>query len=193
MQTYQIVIAYSFIGTAVIAALVAWYTGRRTIELAAGALALVGLVAVTAVGQADPGSGNNVENILANDDKPSCGRCIYAGHCNHVDLRTCDFGEYRLASRDFSNSQLQGANFFGCTVQGFNFTNADLRNVVFTAANMGNVDFSGADVTGVQWAGGYYGGYAGINKCDSETKGLPSSAPCRYDADGNGTFIVQMS
>ena len=58
MKTYQLVIAYSLIGAAVLVALVGWYKGQTRIGLAAGALAGVGLIVVTILGHVDPADGD---------------------------------------------------------------------------------------------------------------------------------------
>lgn len=68
MQTYQLVIAYSLIGAAVLVALVGWYKGQTRIGLAAGALAGVGLIVVTILGHVDPADGDGGGEEGASDE-----------------------------------------------------------------------------------------------------------------------------
>lgn len=70
MQTYQLVTAYVVIGAVVALGVGAWYMRRPRVGLAAGAVAAVGLIVVTAMGQIDPSDcSNGLEAVDQSDEQ----------------------------------------------------------------------------------------------------------------------------
>lgn len=79
MRTYQLVIAYSFIGVGALVGTGAWYKRWTRMGLAAGGLAAVGLILVTVLNQVDPQDDGN-EAVVSAERKcsahagyPDCG------------------------------------------------------------------------------------------------------------------------